>query len=50
LAVPAPDLDDELLDAYAMLFARLALERLMSEGADTDSEPSAPETTHVTTD
>jgi hypothetical protein len=27
----APVLDDELLDAYALLFARVALDRLMAE-------------------
>jgi hypothetical protein len=29
--VPVPQLDEKLLDEYALVFARLALDRLMAE-------------------
>ena len=28
---PAPQLDEELLDRYALIFARMALDKLMAE-------------------
>jgi hypothetical protein len=33
---PAPQLDEELLDRYALIFARMALDRLMAGTIDDD--------------
>jgi hypothetical protein len=44
--VPAPELDDdELLDAYMMVFARVALEELLREAAEASDTAAERETT-----